>query len=160
LTRIAVVLGQGGHTAQTFALVDLLGDGNKYLYMIGLLDRLTPKKIRIPGRILPVLPPRLLPQDSRLMAVLRTILTFMMSFIYFLAFRPRAVISCGTGLTVPIFYSARLFGMKTVFIESMSRVDTLSITGRLLLGKTDLFMVQWPELAEQTKGAVYGGQLL
>jgi UDP-N-acetylglucosamine:LPS N-acetylglucosamine transferase len=94
------------------------------------------------------------------MAVLRTLFTLLLSFVYFLVFRPKAVISCGTGLTVPIFYSARLLGIKTVFIESMSRVNALSITGRLLLGKTDLFMVQWPELAEQTKGAVYGGQLL
>lgn len=160
MKRIAVVLGQGGHTAQTFALVDLLGDHFKYLYMIGLLDRLTPKKIRIPGQVVPVLAPRLLPSDSRVLSVLRTLVTLLLSAIYFLAFRPRAVISCGTGLTVPIFYSARLLGIKTVFIESMSRVESLSITGRLLLGRTDLFMVQWEQLAAKIPEATYGGQLL
>jgi UDP-N-acetylglucosamine:LPS N-acetylglucosamine transferase len=158
--RIAVVLGQGGHTAQTFALVDHLGEDFQYLYMIGLLDRLTPKKIRRTGKVVPVLAPRLLPGDSRIMSVLRTLLTLLLSVIYFLIYRPKVVISCGTGLTVPIFYSARLLGIRTVFIESMSRVETLSITGRLLLGKTDLFMVQWQELAEKIPGAVYGGQLL
>ncbi|MGY5852873.1 MAG: hypothetical protein RTU92_04830 [Candidatus Thorarchaeota archaeon] len=157
---VAVVLGRGGHTAQTFALVDLLGEEFKFLYLIGVLDPLTTKKVRIPGRILPVFPPRLLPGDSTIMSVLRTLLTLMLSLVYFLIFRPRVVVSCGTGLTVPIFYSARVLGIKTVFIESMSRVESLSITGRLLLGKTSLFAVQWPELAENIPGATYGGQLL
>ncbi|MHA1481084.1 MAG: hypothetical protein ACTSQZ_06650 [Candidatus Thorarchaeota archaeon] len=160
MKRIAVVLGRGGHTAQTFSLVDLLGANYRYLYLIGLLDPLTPKKIRIPGRVLPVLAPRLLPQDSRIMAIIRTLTTLLLSFIYFIITKPSVVISCGTGLTVPVFYSARLLGIKTVFIESMSRVESLSITGRMLRGKTDLFMVQWPELASTLSGAEYGGQLL
>ncbi len=158
--RIAVVLGRGGHTAQTFALVDLLGQQNEYFYLIGVLDRLTPRKIHIPGRVLPVFPPRLLPQDSKIMAIIRTLVTLFLSFVYFILFRPDVVISCGTGLTVPIFYSARALGIKTVFIESMSRVTEMSMTGRLLLGKTDLFIVQWPQLAAKTPGALYGGQLL
>ncbi len=160
MPTIAVVLGRGGHTAQTFALVDLLGPKFEYLYMIGVLDSLTPKKIRIPGRVVPVLTPRMLPQDSKIMSVVRTLVTLMLSFFYFLLYRPRVVVSCGTGLTVPIFYSARALGIKTVFIESMSRVEELSITGRLLLGKTDLFLVQWKALSQCTPGATYGGQLL
>jgi len=160
MRKIAVVLGRGGHTAQTFALLDLLGPRFRYLYMVDLLDKLTPKKIRIPGRVLPVIQPRLLPQDSRIMSALRTLTTLLLSFVYLLVSRPSVVVSCGTGLTVPVFYSARLLGLKTVYIESMSRVETLSITGRILLGRTDLFVVQWPRLAERTRGAVYGGQLL
>jgi beta-1,4-N-acetylglucosaminyltransferase len=160
MKKIAVVLGRGGHTAQTFALVDLLGTQFSYIYLIGILDRLTLKKIRIVGRVLPVLAPRLLPQDSRIMSVIRTGFTLLLSIIYFAFYRPVVVVSCGTGLTVPIFYAARFMGIKTVFIESMSRVESLSITGRLLQGKTDLFMVQWPSLAERTPRAIYGGQLL
>ena len=160
MVRVGVILGRGGHTAQTFALLDLLGKQHTYIYFVGLLDTLTPKKIRIPGKVFPVLVPRLLPQDSRIMSIIRTLTTLMLSFLYMLIFRPSVVVSCGTGLTVPIFYSARLLGIKTVFIESMSRVESLSITGRMLLGKTDLFLVQWPKLADKTPGAIYGGQLL
>ncbi len=160
MKRIAVVLGRGGHTAQTFALVDLLGDRFSYLYLIGFLDRLTPTKIRIKGKIRRVFAPRLLPQDSRILSVIRTLFTLIASIIYFVLYRPVVVVSCGTGLTVPVFYAARLLGIKTVFIESMSRVESLSITGRLLRGKTDLFLVQWPDLADRIPEAVYGGQLL
>ncbi len=160
MKRIGVVLGRGGHTAQTFALVDLLGEDFEYIYLIGLLDRLTPKKIRIPGRILRVLTPRSLPQDSRIMSILRTIMTLLLSFLYLFVYRPDVVISCGTGMTVPIFFAARSLKIKTVFIESMSRVESLSQTGRILLGKTSLFCVQWVDLAARTPGATYGGQLL
>jgi beta-1,4-N-acetylglucosaminyltransferase len=160
MKKVAVVLGRGGHTAQTFALVDSLGKGYEYVYIIGILDRLTPKKIRIQGKVLRVFTPRLLPQDSRIMSVIRTILTLYLSFIYLLCLRPKVIISCGTGMTVPVFYSARSLGIPTVFIESMSRVETLSKTGRILLGRVSLFIVQWKKLAEKTPGAVYGGQLL
>jgi beta-1,4-N-acetylglucosaminyltransferase len=160
LKTIAVVLGRGGHTAQTFALIELLGHKFQYIYMIGIFDLLTPKKIRIPGKILPVLAPRLLPQDSKIMSISRTIFTLILSFFYFIFYKPNLVVSCGTGMTVPVFLSARVLGIKTAFIESMSRVESLSITGRLMLGKTDLFIVQWKSLAEKVPDAVYGGQLL
>ncbi len=160
MKKIAVVLGRGGHTAQTFALVDSLGENFEYVYLIGLLDKLTPKKICLPGRILRVFPPRLLPQDSRVMSVIRTVLTLFLSFLYLFVSRPNVIISCGTGMTVPIFYSARTLGIPTVFIESMSRVETLSMTGRILYGKVSLFMVQWKSLAEKIPRVVYGGQLL
>ncbi|MFX1483468.1 MAG: hypothetical protein ACFFCP_09790 [Promethearchaeota archaeon] len=160
MKRIAVVLGRGGHTAQTFALVDSLGKQFDYVYIVGILDKLTTKKIRLKGRILYVFAPRLLPQDSRLMSVIRTILTLYISFIYLFFLRPDVVISCGTGMTVPVFFSARSLRIPTVFIESMSRVQTLSKTGRILLGRVSLFMVQWKELAERIPTVVYGGQLL
>jgi UDP-N-acetylglucosamine:LPS N-acetylglucosamine transferase len=160
MKKIAVVLGRGGHTAQTFALIDSLGNNFDYIYLIGLLDNLTPKKIKIKGRVFRVFAPRLLPQDSRLMSVIRTIFTLFLSFVYLLISQPDVIISCGTGMTVPVFYSARSIGIPTVFIESMSRVETLSQTGRILHGKVSLFMVQWERLAEKIPGVVYGGQLL
>ena len=79
-----MILGRGGHTAQTFALVDYLGPDYEYLYLIGILDSLTPKKIKIPGKVLPVIPPRLLPQDSRIMSTLRTLFTLVLSVFYLL----------------------------------------------------------------------------
>ena len=160
MKKIAVVLGRGGHTAQTFALVDSLGNKFEYIYIIGLLDNLTPKKIRLKGKVLRVFTPRLLPQDSRLMSVIRTVLTLFLSFVYLFVFGPNVIISCGTGMTVPVFYSARTLGIPTVFIESMSRVETLSKTGRIMHGRVSLFMVQWEKLAKKTPGTVYGGQLL
>ncbi|MHA1864314.1 MAG: hypothetical protein ACTSWA_11145, partial [Candidatus Thorarchaeota archaeon] len=149
MKKIAVVLGRGGHTAQTFALVDSLGKDFEYVYIMGLLDKLTPKKVRLRGKVLRVFTPRLLPQDSKLMSVIRTVITLFLSYIYLAILRPDVIISCGTGMTVPIFYSARTLKIPTVFIESMSRVETLSKTGRMLHGRVSLFIVQWKQLAEK-----------
>ncbi|TFG11220.1 hypothetical protein EU537_13015 [Candidatus Thorarchaeota archaeon] len=160
MNRIGVVLGRGGHTAQTFSLVDLLGPQFHYIYMVGLMDRLTPTKIAQEGTLLRVLTPRLRPEDSRIMSAIRTLATLLLSVFYLLIFRPCVVISCGTGMTVPVFYAARAVGIKTVFIESMSRVKSLSKTGEILLGKTTLFLVQWKSLADKLPGVIYGGQLL
>ncbi|MFQ5833390.1 MAG: hypothetical protein ACE5H4_11845 [Candidatus Thorarchaeota archaeon] len=160
MPSVAVVLGRGGHTSEALALVDLLGPTFDYIYLIGLLDRLTPRRIRIPGRKVPVLAPRLLPQDSRIMSFLRALMTLFLSLFYFAAFRPKVVVSCGTGMTVPIFYSARITGVRTVYIENMASVESLSLTGRIILGKTDLFLVQWESLVSRIPGVIYGGQLL
>jgi len=160
MKRIGVVLGRGGHTAQTFSLVDLLGSQFHYIYLVGLMDKLTPKKISQKGTLVRVLTPRLRPEDSMIMSAIRTITTLLLSLLYFVVFRPCVVISCGTGMTVPVFYSARVLGIKTVFIESMSRVKSLSKTGEILLGNTTLFLVQWKSLAEKLPGVIYGGQLL
>ena len=47
--------------------------------------------------------------------------------------------------------------MRTIFIESWARVSTLSLSGRLLRGVVDRFLVQWPQLAEPAGG---GGEYI
>lgn len=60
--------------------------------------------------------------------------------------RPDVVVSLGAEIAIPFFYWARLFGIKTVFIESWCRVDDLSRTGRFVYPVADVFLVQWPQL--------------
>lgn len=74
--------------------------------------------------------------------------------------RPNIIISTGAGVTIPFFYLAKFFGIKTVYIESLTRIHGLSLTGKLVYPVADHFYVQWPKLARQLKKAVYGGQVL
>ena len=69
------------------------------------------------------------------------------------------LISTGSGLTLPPFLMARLFGFNTIFIESPSRVYRPSIAGRLLIGKVDLWLSSWPDLAERYEGVEYRGMI-
>ncbi|TXT55790.1 MAG: hypothetical protein BAJATHORv1_30172 [Candidatus Thorarchaeota archaeon] len=158
--KLGVVLGRGGHTTETLGLVNLLGSFFEYIYFIDILDRLVKKKIRYPGTILPLLIPRYLPSDSRILSVIRTLTSFALALVFLLLYRPRAVISCGSGLTIPVFQAARILSIKTIYVESIARVETLSGTGRLLLGKTDLFFSQWSQLAEKHSEIEYGGLIL
>lgn len=74
--------------------------------------------------------------------------------------RPRVLVSTGAGVCVPFFFLAPLWGIKTVYIESLARIEELSLTGRLVYRFVDEFIVQWPELAERYGKAKYEGQLL
>ena len=72
--------------------------------------------------------------------------------------RPDAVVSTGAGVAVPFFLVARLLGIRTVFIEVYDRIDSRSLTGRLCLPLSDLFLVQWERQRElYGRGTVIGG---
>lgn len=69
--------------------------------------------------------------------------------------RPKVIISTGAGLAIPFFIWGFFFRMKLIFIESASRVSSLSLTGRLLIRITNRFYVRSPRLAEKYAKAIY-----
>ncbi|MGF1540122.1 MAG: PssD/Cps14F family polysaccharide biosynthesis glycosyltransferase [Pleurocapsa sp.] len=60
--------------------------------------------------------------------------------------RPQLVLSTGAGVTVPFIILAKLAGIKTVFIESFTRVEELSLSARLVMPFLDTIYVQWEQL--------------
>lgn len=74
--------------------------------------------------------------------------------------QPDAVISTGAAVAVPFLYVARALKMKTVYIESITRVKRLSLSGRLVYPVVNHFLVQWPELSSALKKAAYEGSVL
>jgi beta-1,4-N-acetylglucosaminyltransferase len=84
----------------------------------------------------------------------------------FLAFRvlvrtrPRAVITTGAGVAVPFLYAARALGRRAIYVESLARIDQLSLTGRLVYPVVTHLFVQWPELARRYRRGRYVGAIL
>ena len=74
--------------------------------------------------------------------------------------KPDLIISTGAGVAIPFFYLAKLFAIKTIYIESLTRIYGLSLTGKIIYPVAGYFYVQWPELARRLKKAIYGGQIL
>jgi UDP-N-acetylglucosamine:LPS N-acetylglucosamine transferase len=74
--------------------------------------------------------------------------------------RPDAVLSTGAGLAVPFFLAGKLLGARLVYVESVTRTSSLSLSGRLVYRFADRFFVQWPELAAQLKRAEFAGSVL
>ncbi len=71
--------------------------------------------------------------------------------------RPDVIISDGAGIAVPFFWLARAFGARTVYLEVFDRVDSPTMTGRLVSPVTDLFLVQWEaQLASYPDAVVCG----
>ena len=75
--------------------------------------------------------------------------------------RPDVVITTGAGVVVPLCYFAKLFGARIIYIESLARIDTKSLSGILLYPIADLFFVQWRELlGKYGDKAKYGGKVV
>ncbi len=58
--------------------------------------------------------------------------------------RPDAVLSTGAGLAVPFLILARLLGSHTVYVESLTRTESLSLSGRMVYPFVAEFFIQWP----------------
>jgi UDP-N-acetylglucosamine:LPS N-acetylglucosamine transferase len=74
--------------------------------------------------------------------------------------RPDAIISTGAGIAVPFIFTAKLFGLKTLYLESITRSEELSLSARLIYYFVDKLLVQWPQLAEKYKKAEYQGRII
>lgn len=76
--------------------------------------------------------------------------------------RPDAVVAVGQRIGIYLLLAARLLGIRTVFVECLTRVTRPSLTGRVIstLGLADRFYVQWPEARRLYRRAIYAGQVL
>ena len=74
--------------------------------------------------------------------------------------RPDLIITTGAGIAVPFIYRAKLAGIPSIFIESLTFSEALSLSGRLVYRVADDFLVQWPALSAKYKRARYHGQVL
>lgn len=74
--------------------------------------------------------------------------------------RPDVVISTGAGVGVPFLILGRLLGIRTVYLESITRISELSLSGRLVYPFVNTFLVQWEELAKKHRRASFQGRIL
>lgn len=76
--------------------------------------------------------------------------------------RPDAAVCVGSSMSIPIALVCRARGVPFFFVESITRTDALSSTGRLLLrlGVVSGFYVQWPEQEGLHPRARYKGTVL
>ncbi|XP_038649825.1 UDP-N-acetylglucosamine transferase subunit ALG14 homolog isoform X2 [Scyliorhinus canicula] len=134
---VLVVLGSGGHTTEILRLVDSLSASYAPRhYVIANTDMMSAERVRIleaarsKGNTEP------------------------------------QVLCNGPGTCVPLCISAlmlRILGMKKVliiYIESICRVETLSLSGKILYNLSDYFFVQWSALQKKYPKAIYLGRLV
>ncbi|TVT49002.1 MAG: hypothetical protein FHP92_10305 [Denitromonas halophila] len=76
--------------------------------------------------------------------------------------KPDYVVCIGSSICVPGFAVAKLMGVPRVYIESITRTDSLSATGLLVerLGLASRFYVQWPEQVAGRSDRHYQGCVL
>jgi len=77
-----------------------------------------------------------------------------------LRFRPHVVITTGAAPGLIAVRLARLFGARTVWIDSMANSEELSLSGKLAGDHVDLWLTQWPDLTDKYPGLRYYGSVL
>lgn len=172
-----IVLGSGGHTAEMLHIVGAL-DAQRYrprVYVCAATDRLSASAAERleAGRpaadysIVRVQRSRHVHQ-SYVSAVWTTARAFLCDSVPLLWTQQPGLVLCnGPGTCVPVAVAAwalRAVGRlsvdsRVVFVESFCRVRSVSLSGRLLRPLADLFVVQWPELADGGAGT-YVGKLM
>ena len=73
--------------------------------------------------------------------------------------RPDLIISSGAAVAVPFFYLGKLFGAKLIYIEIFDRINTSTLTGKMVYPIADKFIVQWEEMKKVYPKAINLGSI-
>jgi UDP-N-acetylglucosamine:LPS N-acetylglucosamine transferase len=75
------------------------------------------------------------------------------------AVRPRVLLTTGAGVAVPFAWLGRLRGVRIVYVESFTRIEGPSLTGRLVGPIAHRAYVQWPEMQSLVPKSRYAGNV-
>ena len=73
--------------------------------------------------------------------------------------RPDVVLTTGAGIVIFLCLFAKWAGAKLIFVESMAKVTSPTMTARILSPFSDLLIVQWPELLQKFPKAKFYGRM-
>lgn len=73
--------------------------------------------------------------------------------------RPQVILSTGAAPGYFALFFGRLIGARTIWVDSITNIDHLSMSGSLAGRFVDLWLTQWPHLAK-ANGPHYGGSVL
>ncbi|CAB0010831.1 unnamed protein product [Nesidiocoris tenuis] len=171
--RTMLVIGSGGHTAELLKITQHL-DVRRYrprYYVMADTDITSEMKIvsveynNPKGDYIVVKIPRARHVgQSFFSSIFTTIWSTICVFPRMLYYRPELVLCNGPGTCIPICLIAFLLraaciqpNNRIVFLESVCRVKSLSLTGKLLMFFADNIFVQWPELTRTYRRVQYIG---
>lgn len=90
----------------------------------------------------------------------RAVLVFIRGLRVVIKERPDVVITTGSLPIALMCLSAKLFGARIVWIDSIANIERFSMSGRMMRHVADLFLTQWPELAEKYNNVEYAGAII
>lgn len=85
--------------------------------------------------------------------------SFFVSLRLFFLVKPDVIISTGSACTIFMCVIGKIMGKKVIFIETFSRIQSKTITGKICYTFVDVFIVQWSELKKLYPKAVYLGHI-
>ena len=159
MKKIGILTSSGGHLTEAMAVTEAFEGHDRFLVVH---DLPTLKGIRI-DEVRRIYQLKVIMGYTSLIAVFLTACVNVFEIIrIFWIERPSILFSTGAEIAIPAFYVGKiLFRTQLIYLETLTRVKNLSLTGKVLYPIVDLFLVQWPELLEKAgPKAIYGGRLL
>ena len=74
--------------------------------------------------------------------------------------KPDIIISTGAGIALPFLLLGFISNKKNIYVESISRINSPSLTGKIVYYLSNDFFIQWPEIQKYFPKSKYGGKLL
>ncbi|MEG1705518.1 MAG: PssD/Cps14F family polysaccharide biosynthesis glycosyltransferase [Clostridia bacterium] len=154
MKKVMFVCSSGGHLSEMLKLESLF-----YNYKYMLVTEKTkitmdlPKKYNV----------RFMKYGSRqyfLKYIFIFIFNVLKSIWLMIKFNPKVVVTTGAHTGGIVCFIAKIFFKKVIYIESMAKVTSLSMTGKIMYLFADKFFVQWEELEKKYKKAEYLGRLI
>jgi beta-1,4-N-acetylglucosaminyltransferase len=146
--KIAIISSSGGHLTEVRCLRPAY-EGYPHFYVLN--DRV-------------LLPPDM---EGRTQFIVhaerdwRVVLNFFEAFRIMLRERPALILSTGAGPVVPFAFWARaVFRIPVVFVETITRIEKPSLTGRLMYWLATDFYYQWEQLQDYFPRGRFAGPLI
>jgi UDP-N-acetylglucosamine:LPS N-acetylglucosamine transferase len=148
--KIGLICSAGGHFLELYALRDAWKECDRFWVTFPAPDT---EHLLSCERVYPAHHPtnRHLPNLVRNLGLARQVLR---------TEKPDLLISTGAGVSVPFLWLGRTMGIPTVYIESVTLSESISLTGRLVYFTVSDFLVQWPSLSRLYRRTKYVGRVL
>lgn len=148
MKKICFTASTGGHFEQILMLKSLM---NKYEGFI--LTEETDYNINVDIK------------TYHLKQINRKEVIFLLKFIYnvvksikiLIKEKPDVIISTGALATIPICIIGKISGKKLIFIESFAKINSPTLTGKVMYKFADQFYVQWEEMLKIYPDAIFKG---
>ncbi|OIM62732.1 hypothetical protein ATX87_07455 [Oenococcus oeni] len=82
-----------------------------------------------------------------------------LSLSFLISVSPQVIISTGALSTIPMMILGKIMNKKIIYIETMAKVSTPSLTGKFVYKFADLFIYQWPALSKYYPKGIYLGSI-
>ena len=150
--QVCLISSSGGHLAQIKQLAPIISKYNSFFITE---KNLSTSNLRESYKTF-----YLKQQDRKQkLFILLLLLNFITSLKIFLKEKPKVIISTGAGCVIPFCLIGKIFGAKIIFIESFAKVNSPTVTGRIIYLFANEFYVQWEEMKKFYPNATYKGAL-
>ena len=166
-----VILGSGGHTTEMIKILSKLSSSHysPCFFVVAKNDHLSIQKVFQHVKCIngfDTIPRAREVGQGFLSSLLSFIIALFIGMTIILRHRPKILICNGPGTCVPVCFAAFILRniylpyIYVVYVESICRVYTLSLSGRLLRYFADIFMVQWNELVTKYPNVHFIGRIM